>query len=98
MSDLIRVMAKPGAMLPHPTHVRAFVGYEVVFGDTPADHIVPGGSRYRIKPAGELVPNTAAMRKALKRGDVLPYEAPPLAVAEDTTDSVAFSADDESEI
>ena len=93
MSDLIRVMAKPGALLPSPTHIRAFVGYAVVFDDNaPADHEVPGGSRYRIKPEGEIVPNTVATRKALRRGDILEFQAPPLAVAEDAT-PVTLSAD-----
>lgn len=71
MGEMIRVKAVPGAMLPSPTKLRAFVGYEAVGKDDPADHIVPGGSRYRMREDGELVENTASMRKALRNGSVV---------------------------
>jgi hypothetical protein len=48
----------------------------------PADHEVPGGLRYRIKPDGELIQNTVMIRRALRREDIAEFQAQPLAVAE----------------
>lgn len=82
MADLIRVMALKGKMLPHPLRPKAFLGYEVVHNAGPADHEVPGGLRYRVMPEGELIQNSVMIRRALRRGDIAEFQAPPIAVAE----------------
>lgn len=96
MADLIRVMAVKGRTLPHPTRPKAFVGYEVVHDGGPADHEVPGGLRYRIKPDGELIQNTVMIRNALnkRRGDLAEFPAQPLAVAE-SAPTISFVRDED---
>jgi hypothetical protein len=90
MADLIRVMAVRGKMQPHPTAQKAFVGYEVVHDVGQADHVVPDGLRYRIKPDGELIQNTVMVRRAIRRGDIAEFQAPPAAVAESAPTQFLF--------
>lgn len=71
MPEQVRVWAKPEKMIGHPTVAKAFIGYERVLDPKQAaDHEVPGGARYRLRPEGEVVIASSYVRRACARGDL----------------------------
>lgn len=90
--EQIRVYAVPGE--GHVQDMQRgrphYVGYELVTdAQALADHVVPGGNRYRIKPDGVLVPNDSYHRGALRDGSLsLEPVAKAAEASEDDADDV----------
>lgn len=70
MTETIRVRAVSGAMLPDLQRSKQFVGYREVQSAESADHVVPGGKRYRLIAEGVDVPNTPYHRRAIAAGSL----------------------------
>ena len=72
MTEMIKVCAVAGRMMPHPGGAGRFVGMRAARPNDAVDIEIPGGRRYTLIPFEEL-PTSAFLRRALARGDIALY-------------------------
>lgn len=82
MADLKRYRAvEGGGLVSHPT-IKTYVGWRRVVdkSEQPGDLVVPDGHRWRRMPDGDVLPDSAYLRKAVRQGalEELPLELVPV--------------------
>lgn len=74
----IRVRAVKGALVPHPTKARTYVGYRPAKAGEKPDHLFGGSSAGLVLDGVVEVPLTSTIDRAVRRGEltVSPADAP----------------------